>query len=329
MRNKKAFFLPVLTSLLSISAHPTLNEKMILLNFDSIGPFERYQEDVTINYTIKSKAYFDNDIYTGIYFGDPNVPNRRYVKSEIKTLKMMHSLTYTVTVPTSICLGDDGMIISFHIYTYDKQEILSRSFQIYPIKEVSINPYDYKENGYYNDCIACSCLDNQLYGYNEEFRFDYYENYFLDDTYYKLDLSQFDFNYSYRLSAPTYKSANMIIEGYKEYFPNLFYKSNKALIPLVLSLKDGKIHMDFRNLYVEPNLLQMSLSPKDGFLSTSNFYMPVNHIFDLEGMKISFEIKDFGVNKTDLSWSLDYSPNSHLIGKCKDSRYCVTSEVEK
>ena len=122
----------------------------------------------------------------------------------------------------------------------------------------------------------------------------------------------------------------MYIDGYKKQFPTMTYTGGSIKLGLSLALESNYYCFSYSTqLYVDKKTLNMSNTPRDGFLATNNFYLPINRKHDLLDMPIRFEIKKLGMSNITLSWTTKLSMTGNLVGNCHNSEYCITGEIEE
>lgn len=316
------------TGLLILSGVKAISRQTITPSME-LGPYSKYQENPIVFYTIKSTYTVDKSIYEIFRFGDANNPSIQTVTKSTHTVSANSSVSRAITIPTKLLLGDNGMSITIEIYNSDGTEIREKACFIYPINSETIDPTTY--NGVYFCPQTHVVMTNSIVRYTEEnYSFPKVNDYFLTDVYYRLPLEQFTLQTSLSYSEFTYSSAYLYVYGMEEYFPGLYYRNGKASIPLQVNYNNGLLTLSIKdNLYVEPKLLIMSTSTKIGYLTTRNFYLPVNHCKDLLGSSFNIVINSVGYNKTTFSWNTTLLAESPLIGDCQNSGYCVVGRVVK
>ena len=75
--------------------------------------------------------------------------------------------------------------------------------------------------------------------------------------------------------------------------------------------------------------MNMAYLPLSGYVATDNLYFPINQIDSVQGLNVTFTLRDFGNNKTNLSWTSTYYPTSNIIGQCNNSEYCIVGGVSQ
>ena len=326
MKNKKLLlYLPIL-------AIPSLMGVVITsvsMSFDRMGPFTKYQKDVSFKYTLTNKSIFDETVYEFFLFGNKDVPIGKTIKTATHSVKGNQTVECSVNLPLSMLLGDDGMIIHIELRNSSDSVLKTKEFTIYPIISSTINPIttDYYESNY----VVASMDKDVLTVSKERMVFHDFFDYFTTSTYYKLNINQFKIDWQSSLSEMTIGDSYLYIDGYQEYFPSLAYKGGITKIPLKM-VKDnnGYYQLTFMwKLFVEPKTLIMSTEPRIGYRPTNCFFLPINKKHDLANMQVRFELNNVGFNKNKIIWSSKLLAANNLIGNCQDSEYCVVGEIEE
>ena len=326
MKNKKAFLLIPLLAIPSLMGAVITS---VYMSFNTIGPFSKYQNDVSFEYTLNNRSIFNESVYEFIIFGNKSVPIGKTIKTATHSIKGKETVTCSVNLPTSMLLGDDGMSIHIELRNSSDKVLKTKEFTIYPSVSQIINPLttDYYES---KEIIA-SMTNDVLLVSKETMTFHNFFDYFTSSTYYKLNLDQFSISWQGNLSELTMSNSYLFIDGYREYFPGLTYSNGKAKIPLkMVKNNDGTYHLSFMwSLYVEPKTLIMTTEPRIGYKPTNSFFFPINKKRDLRNLQIMFELNNVGLGKNRIAWSSKLLAANNLIGNCQDSEYCVVGEVEE
>ena len=201
----------------------------------------------------------------------------------------------------------------------DDYEYKTVSSIIYPVNTVIVNPLNYLETGYTTKTTAVSFPSMN---YKETLNFTNYADYFLTDIYYRIPLEQFDIDVTTNYPELPPTTGRMIITKGAKLFPNLTSTGSNVVIELMTYKKGDKYRIvPSKPLYVNPNNLQMSSTPIDGYVATNNIYYPVNQTEDFQGLKFTFNIYQFGYSETNLSWISYCYSSSSFIGACSNSEY--------
>ena len=148
----------------------------------------------------------------------------------------------------------------------------------------------------------------------------------------RLDLSMMYLNYEkgYTLYHNDYSNFMYIYdpENYYQYFD---HDDEGFIIPIEWEQENNKILMYTKNLYVNPNTLEMSPEPRYGFEPTSEFYVPVGREMCLDN-----EFNYIRLNQITLGRDMIYLDTleyidleESFIGLCGSSTYCVSGGIKE
>ena len=323
---KKISVLPLLTMLIPgvRAVGQTLNISM------ELGPYSKNQNDPLVPYTIKSTYTSSKTIYEIFRFGDDVNPNMQTVTKANHVIESNTTYTGYVSVPTKSLFGSTGMKITFEVFNENGSRIKTGSCFIYPKTSLTINPTSYSYHTYQCPETHAMIVNNKTFYTTESYTFTQVDDYFLTDLYYRLPIEQFVINTTLSDSEFTYSKAYLKIVGMDEYFPSLTYTNGVATINLNVDYNDGQLTFSPKTtLFVDRNLLLMSIGPKVSYVQTKNFYLPINHQKDLVGSSFTFGIEEIGYNKSSFIWQSALLAESPLIGNCHNSGYCVVGTVTK
>lgn len=126
-------------------------------------------------------------------------------------------------------------------------------------------------------------------------------------------------------------SCYLVIKDQYDIYKNIDkIETNKIKIPVNIIRNDKIYCFEFKNeMYVNPNNLQMSFRQIDGFIKTSNFYVPLGKLDSLQDSEIYFELNKIGMNDTTVKMPLSFVNGRNLFGACYNSTYCIEGEVKK
>lgn len=304
-------------------------DRTVYLSMSDIGPYEKYASDPTI--TFNEKSYYNKTLTIKeiFRFGDKTNSNQKTITKANHTISAYGTYSNTISFPTSYLLGANGFTVAVEIYNVSTSSLItSVNFSINAKSHQTIDPT--KMTSYTCNTTKVNIVNNEVRYVNETYTFSNVIDYFNTDIYYRLPIEQFVINKEFEEEATHYISSYLIIDGLQTHFPSLYHQNGVARIPLSVVETSNTIQLAFKNqLYVEPKLLLMSNSPKQGFVGTSKFYFPVNHGKDLIGSIFSFQINDFGYDGINLEWSSALLSDGGLIGDCQNSGYCVSGKVKQ
>ena len=313
---------------LLIGATPINPSTRVTISTNQIGPYDLYQDDVESSYLVSTNSTRKISVYERIMFNDLKTDNTRYITTSSHTISSSKTVTMSLNIPTSEFMGPNGMQILITVYNASSNEqYTSDGCIINPPGQEIINPLQYLNNGYTTNTTAYRFPNRD---YDETLTFPNFNDYFLTDIYYKIDLTQFDITVSGRYDNIPLGTGTMTLKDAGMLFPYFPRVANNVTIDLIMFEINGNYRIKIKKtLYVDPLTLNMSPIPITGYLATDNFYFPINQMSNMQGLEIAFVIKDFGNNQTNLSWSSTYYPTSSLIGPCNSSEYCVVGGVSQ
>lgn len=295
-----------------------------------LGPYEKNQSDVSVEYMIKSSVQPKSPIYEIFRFGNESNPNLRTVTKASHRMPSTKKYTSSVTIPTKTFLGDNGMKITYELHFDDGTFIESKEFYLYPKKSETIDPTKYGSDTY--SCSSCKVwvTSDEVTNLDERYGFRSVDDYFLTDVYYRLPLEQFVIQTSLSSSDFSYEKAYLKVTGLSDYFPGLVFTNNECTIPLTVNYKRGFLSFQIdENLYVEKRTLTISNIPRTGYVLTRHFYLPINRCHDLVGSAFTLGIEGIGYNKVSFVWNSSLLAENPLLGNCHNSGYCVVGTVKK
>ena len=325
MKNKSLFgILPILVSpLLSGAYTPQLD-----MHFNEFGPFYAYMPDVTLTYRVNTKNSSTVNGYELFVFGTPSNPEQKSYRSTSHKITSTQT-SYTVTVPTSLLLGDSGMTITMKINSTMNLTLLTKTITIYPTPKQYFDPTTGGDT-FTSEPYAIKMDSLEVTGINEKIRFSNFSNYFYDSTYYKLSLDQFIMYFRSDITKIKNDGCYMKIPQNESLFPGLTYQNGYAYLPLKIERRGDGFGLYFKNpMFVDKKTLIMSDQPRDNFVATNNFYLPINKKEQLLDYPIYFELKNVSFSNVTITWKSKISAYNNLIGDCQNSEYCVEGEVRQ
>lgn len=293
-----------------------------------MGPFDRYQSDVSSTLTVISTYKLRQTIYERLTFEDLATSASRVYSLASHVINGNSSETVSFNIPTSLYMGSSGMSITIEILrSSDNYVFIASTMFINLPGHETINPINYSSSSFVSKVIGVGYPSTVA---REVLTFSGFTDYFLTDIYYRIPLEQFDIGIQSDFASEPIGEANMIIENGKDLFPNLSGVGNHVLLLLDL-VKIGEIYrLSLKKpLYVNPVSVQMSSTALSGYVATNNIYYPINQLDEALGLKITFNIMNFGNNKTNLKWSTYCYSASPFIGPCNNSEYCVVGGVSR
>lgn len=102
-------------------------------------------------------------------------------------------------------------------------------------------------------------------------------------------------------------------------------KSNKVItLPLHIDKKSALNYITYNNeMYVNPYTLQMASHYRFGFVTTNNFYLPIEESKKMEDYTFYIHLRELGYSEIDVDFSLTYSNEYKIFGSCDSATYCI------
>ena len=289
-------------------------------------------------------------VYGPFHVGDPdfnatfeyrlNIPNQTIIE-RIRVLNSNNTVVYgaskpsktyadnalnsvSFTIPIRDYLTYQGLTLKFEILNKDR--ILMREYfaTFYPVTTPELSYIYLKNNAYQTNSIAFYGDGVTLREGKELFDFRELGDYIDVDYYYRLDLNSLCFDYESVFSL-MYSSMNLIFEDRDHLFPYLTHDgSENVSLKLQIYKKDSHYHFKYENkFYINKRTLQVSDSYRQGFVLTSDFYLPINGKKLFNGKTMYLAFNKLGQSEITVSFPLHYSIDKSLVGLCNDGKHCV------
>ena len=345
----KLFLLPTLLCFISCGVRPafdSLKNKKVTpsFSFDSLSsstmPMLPYFSSPSFG---PFNIYDDNVILSGT-FTDCYV--LAYLKVRLKKINASSYVSSTQILPTQDTTSGSGefsISLPFNKYfdvtglTIDIS-LIQRSnyhtltnfyFHIYPKNSIGISSKDYKSKDYILSNRVMKLNGQEGISVDETFSFKETRDYFSTDQYYRLNLDDIYFTYQCDESF-AYTESFLTTEDVNNVFSGLKNENGDIEVPLSISYIDNKVSFAFKDImYVSTSTLEMSLTPKEGFVQTKYFYLPRNKRNDLDGYEFEIYTKNIGYNDTDVSIPLVFYSGQNIVGDCLNGEYCVIGGIRK
>lgn len=244
-------------------------------------------------------------------------PSKAYMDNALNSV--------TFTIPIRDYLTYQGLTLKFEILNKDR--ILMREFfaSFYPVTTPELSYIYLKNNAYQTNSIAFYGDGVTLREGKELFDFRELGDYIDVDYYYRLDLKSLCFKYE-SVFPLMYSSADLIFEDHDYLFPYMSHDaSDNISLKLQLFKKDGYFRFKYdKKFYVNKRTLQISDIYRDGFVLTSDFYLPINGKKIFNNKTIYFAFNKLGQSQITVTFPLHYSIDKSLVGLCNDGKHCVS-----
>lgn len=297
----------------------------VALESDIYGPYDGSEGEIEFKF---SYTYFDSTSRTRVYEKLTSWSGGKIVyrdQSDYHTLIKNQTVKSSLFFSTRPLLDDPTLLFEFIIYDERTGDyIVSKSLSvdrksprtIYPIRD---NIREYESSG----------TTFSLSGtFNEKYYFDHIYDFFANEVYYRLDIS--NQKIKYECEQPfTYTSAQLIYYDFEGLFP--YYekegKNRKMTINLTINQSDEWLSFGLpKFVYVNKKTLDISTTRHNGFTLGQYYYLPLGKKDLFEGKKFQIVIDGFGQNGNKIIYDLTYYSSNNLFGSCSSSDYCIQGE---
>lgn len=297
------------------------------INSDVIGPFETFQENVSIAFRYSLSIQTENVSEEMKTFNPKS--GRQYTK-ERKMAHLVPGPTKKLTVYFELDLheffGNDGLTIEFSLLR-DGSSFASKKATIYPAEKSSIYVSKDKIERFQSKDVAFKIEDGSVKMLSDDFNFVGFKDYVDADYYYALDLKENCFLYN--LETLNYKSANLSFYDENNVFKYLPHIGTRVDIDLLIA--DDGVRKGFtykKVFYVNRLTLEIANYKMPNFIETNMLYLPVNRKNDLIGTQMQIILHSCGLSKNEIIFDIKYDVFRELIGNCSTSDYCIRGEVD-
>lgn len=311
-------------SLLPISSEPTLDD---YFDCTTTGPFSlsTVTNNVSVTFTYELYSISSQNIVERVrFFNSSNtVVSASSMASKYYYRGTRNSVTFSL--PIRDYLTTNGLTLNFEIVSNSSYSVLKTySSTFYPTSDAYINwislkqnPYTSKSLGFYSDGTSMKPLI-------ETFDFTHFGDYLDIDYYYRLDISRNVFSYA----CPgqfKYTNAYLTFNDNDRLFPYYQHQASGDInIPLSMVRTGNTVNFKFKNsFYINKRTLQISNTYQSGFVSTKDFYLPINGRTKFNGKQLLFVLEGVGLDNISTSIPVRYETSSSLVGVCTDGDYCV------
>ncbi len=328
MKNKY-YWLAILLFLLmplALSAAP-INKYQ--LSSPIYGPFEQHADNPNLKIDITSTSLINQEVYCLFKIMDENNIVVAQSKSTNAIVSKFQNGKVSINLLTQAYLDSNGMDVLFYLVdSKNSSNLLSSNFQVFPIKTSTYNPIEYSQSHIFEYSTSFKFANSGIITYQEKYIFNDFFDYFLIDTYYRLLINQYFFSYQY-INDLTYRKAYLILpDSFNEFCYIESNDNGQIVVPLSLVKNAENYSLSFpTKMYVNPNTLEMSITKLAGFAITSYFYLPINHLKDLNESTFTFVIEGLGYSQSNFIWTASFLVYQGLIGPCDNSDYCVIGGI--
>ena len=229
------------------------------------------------------------------------------------------------SLPIRDNLTRNGLTLKFELVNASTYAIVKTySATFYPSSDSYINWTTLKQEPYTSKSLGFYSKDDDIEPLIEVLDFTSFGDYLDVDYYYRLDLSKNVITYP-NDCAFRYTNAYLSFNDSADLFPYLDHQSSGDIyLPLTMTKENEKITFKFKNtFYINKRTLQMSNTYRAGFVSTKDFYLPVNGRMKFNGKQLYYVLEGIGIDNISTSFPIKYDVSTSLVGLCTDGDYCV------
>ena len=209
--------------------------------------------------------------------------------------------TVTFSLPIRDHLTVNGLTLKFEIVNDSSYSILKAySSTFYPSSDSYINWMDLKQNPHTSKTLGFYSDGKNMKPLVETIDFTEFGDYLDVDYYYRLVINKNLISYPNECTF-RYTSASLTFNDSEMLFPFKFKNT----------------------FYVNKRTLQMSNTYMNGFVSSKDFYLPINGRSRFNGKQLYFVLEGLGIDNISTSFPLRYDVASSLVGVCTDGDYCI------
>ena len=222
-------------------------------------------------------------------------------------------------------LTRNGLTLKFEIVRKSDYAVLKAySTTFYPSSDAQISWVSLKQSPYVSQSLGFYSEDSQMKPLIETIDFTHFGDYLDIDYYYRLDINKNTISYPNNCHF-TYGNVYLTFNDSDYLFPYLTHQSSGDVnIPLSLTRSDNIINLKYKNtFYINKRTLQISDTYRNGFVSTKDFYLPVNGMTKFNGKQLYFVLDGFGLDNISTTIPIKYETSRSLVGICKDGDYCI------
>ena len=221
-------------------------------------------------------------------------------------------------------MSPSGLTLLFEILNSSYQTVKAYSASFYPPSCSNVLATSLKKQVYESRSLGFAGNGYQMVGVKERIDFTGIGDYIDNDYYYRLDISRNKFLYPNNFTLG-YKSINLRFNDSDYLFPHFTHQSNgNIVIPLALQKSGSTVNFRYKNrFYVNRKTLDISDTYQTNYISTSDFYLPINGLKRFNGTTLYLDIEELGADRISTSIPLRYELNRTILGTCSDGDYCI------
>ena len=293
----------------------------------TFGPFSlsTVTNDVNVTFTYELRNISSQNIIERVRLLDSS--NSVVGSSSKKTIYYQKGTrnTVTFTLPIRDHLTRNGLTLKFEITNTTNYAILKAySSTFYPSSDATLSWVSLKQNPHVSKTLGFYSNDSQMEPLIETIDFTHFGDYLDIDHYYRLEINKnligYPGNCTFR-----YSKASLTFNDSDGLFPYLSHQTSGDIsIPLSMIRSGNFLYLKFKNnFYVNKRTLQVSDTYRNGFVTTKDFYLPVNGKSKFNGKQLYFVLEGLGLDNITTTIPLKYETTKSIVGVCKDGDYCI------
>lgn len=319
-----AISLPLTLKPIDSSLLPQGNDYFSCTTF---GPFSlstvTNQESVTFTYELRSISS-QNIVERVRLFNSSGTVVAAYSRSPLYYQKGKR-ISVSFTIFLKDYLTRNGLTLKFEIVRQSDYTVLKDySSTFYPTSDALISWIDLKNNPHVSNPLGFYSDGEGMKSLIETLDFTHFGDYLDINYYYRLDINKNLIYYPNNCSFK-YRDAYLRFNDNNYLFPYLSHQDTGDVhIPLKMVNSNGVISLKYKNsFYINKRTLQISDSYRSGFVSTKDFYLPINGRTKFNGKQLYFHLVGVGIDNITTTIPLKYAASTSIVGVCKDGDYCI------
>lgn len=282
-------------------------------------PFSLYNDMTTME--ISAVASTKDVFYYEIYIINDLYPDGELLFSGSFSSKKSKTYTYD----NELTRTSNKISIKWHTSKIKKINVISHTVEMCKPKTIRIKESPYKYESTSNSLLYSSAVGWKLVP--QTLTFSNFDDHYVPDYYHKIDLSNFKITCNAGYPGElNYGNAFLYVSNANGKFNYLEQTGSKAVVTLSIKTSSRGYEMSFlKPLYVDQLTLQMSSTPRTGFVKTNYFYLPRDEKRFEEEYEFDLRINGLGIEKSTFVTTFRYKSVLNILGDCRNSKYCVVN----
>ena len=311
----------------------SIDEPIIVEHYDdyfrcsTFGPFslDTVTNNETVTFTYELNNILSQDIIERVrIFNSSNSVVSASSNASIYYRKGTRNTT-SFTIRLRDYLTSNGLTLKFEIVSKSNRTVLKDySATFYPTGDEEISWVSLKQSPHVSRSLGFYSKDSEIKPLVETLDFTHFGDYLNVDYYYRLDVNKNVIDYPNDCSFK-FNNAYLIFNDNNYLFPYMSHQSTGDItIPLTAIKSDGHVYLNCKDTYyINKRTLQISDTYRNGFVTTRDFYLPVNGRSKFNGKQLFFVLEGFGLDNISTTIPIRYEASNSLVGICTDGDYCI------